>query len=300
MGTKKRSRIFLSSGLQYPWNHHPGRRKNSSLGRIFIPIFHFGKAMKLQNKVAIITGAGRGLGRSIALLFGKEGAKVVLAARSGEEIEHVATELRVLRKEAISVPADVSDETQVKQMVKKALETYGTVDILVNNAGARGPIAPIHEIPLAEWDQTLRINVTSAFLCVKAVLPVMIQKKEGKIINVATTLTPRPNLTPYMVAKAAMIHFTKQLSREVKEYNIQANCIHPGVMDTRMQEEIRKAGPKAIGTDMFERLKEEGMLHTPDEPAKLVLFLASKAADGITGEYLSFDDKETKFLISQM
>ncbi len=256
--------------------------------------------MKLQNKVAIITGGGRGLGRSIALLFGKEGAKVVLAARNRDEIDHVATELRVLRKEAIAVPADVSDETQVIQMVEKALEAYGTVDILVNNAGVRGPIAPIHEIPLAEWDQTLRINLTSAFLCVKATLPVMIRKKEGKIINVATTLTPRPNLTPYMVAKAAMIHFTKQLSRELKKYNIQANAIHPGVMDTRMQEEIRKAGTKAIGTDMFERLKEEGMLRAPDEPAKLILFLASNEADGITGEFLSFDDKETKFLLSQM
>ena len=256
--------------------------------------------MKLENKVAVVTGGGRGLGLSIALLFGREGAKVVLVARNKDEIEHVATELRVRRKEAIALPADVSDEGQVIQMVKKALEAYGTVDILVNNAGARGPIAPIHETSLADWEQTIKGNLTSAFLCARSVLPAMMEKKGGKIINVATTLTPRPNLTPYMVAKAGMIFFTKQLSREVKEYNIQVNCIHPGVMDTRMQEEIRKAGPKAIGTDMFERLKEEGMLHTPDEPAKLVLFLASKAADGITGEYLSFDDKEVKFLISQM
>ncbi|NWF53415.1 MAG: SDR family oxidoreductase [Syntrophaceae bacterium] len=256
--------------------------------------------MRLQNKVAIITGAGRGLGRSIALLFGKEGARVVLAATHPEEIEHVATELRVLRKQVLAVPTDVSDEEQVNRMVRKALDSFGTVDILVNNAGVRGPIAPIHEIPIAEWDHTLRVNLTSAFLCTKAVLPTMIEKKQGKIINIATTLTPRPNLTAYMVAKAGMIHFTKQLSREVKEHNIQANCIHPGVMDTRMQEEIRQAGPKAIGTDMFERLKEEGMLRSPDEPARLVLFLASRAADGITGEYLSFDDKETKFLISQM
>jgi 3-oxoacyl-[acyl-carrier protein] reductase len=256
--------------------------------------------MKLQNKVAIITGGGRGLGRAVALLFAKEGAKVVLAARSLEEIEHVATELRALRKEALPVPADVSDEGQVREMVKRTLEAFGTVDILVNNAGARGPIAPIHEIPLAEWEQALKVNLTSAFLCSRAILPTLMEKKKGKIINVTTTLTPRPNLTPYMVAKAGLIHFTKQLSRELKEYNIQVNSIHPGVMDTRMQEEIRKAGAKAIGTDMFERLKEEGMLHTPDEPAKLVLFLASRAADGITGEYLSFDDKEVKFLISQM
>jgi NAD(P)-dependent dehydrogenase (short-subunit alcohol dehydrogenase family) len=255
--------------------------------------------MKLQGRVAIITGAGRGLGRSIALALGKQGARVVLAARTSEEIDHVVEELRSLKKEAVAVPTDVSNEDQATNLAKRTVEAFGTIDILVNNAGARGPVGPIHQISLAEWEQTLRVNLTGAFLCTKAVLPFLMEKREGKIINVATTLTPRPNLTPYMVAKAGLIHFTKQLSRELKDYNIQVNAIHPGVMDTRMQEELRRAGAKAIGTDMFERLKEEGILHLPDEPAKLVLFLASSAADGITGEYLSFDDKEVKFLISQ-
>jgi NAD(P)-dependent dehydrogenase (short-subunit alcohol dehydrogenase family) len=255
--------------------------------------------MKLQNKVAMITGGGRGLGRSVALAFGKQGARIVLAARTQDEIDHVAEELRSLKREVIAIPTDVCDEIQVNQLVKKTLEAYGTIDILVNNAGARGPIGPIHEISLSDWEWTLQVNLTSAFLCTKAVLPVLMEKKEGKIINVATTVTPRPNLTPYMVAKAGLISFTKQMSRELKDFNIQVNAIHPGVMDTRMQEEIRMAGAKAIGTDMFERLKEEGILHPPDEPAKLILFLASRSADGITGEYLSFDDKEVKFLISR-
>jgi NAD(P)-dependent dehydrogenase (short-subunit alcohol dehydrogenase family) len=256
--------------------------------------------LKLPGKVAVITGAGRGLGRAVARAFTKEGAKVVLAARNREEIAHVAEELRALKREALAIPTDVTDEEQVKQLVRKALEAYGTVDILVNNAGSRGPIGPIQEISLEDWEDTLKANLTATFLCSKAVLPTLMAKKQGKIINVATTSTPRPNLTPYMVAKAGVAYFTKQLSREVKDFNIQVNAIHPGVMDTRMQEEIRKAGAKAIGTDMFERLKEEGILHPPDEPAKLLLFLASPAADGITGEFLSFDDKEVKFLIAQL
>jgi len=255
--------------------------------------------MKLRDKVAIITGAGRGLGRAVALAFGKEGARVVLAAKTRGQVEHVAEELRSLKRDGLAIPTDVSDEGQVNQLVKKTLETYGTIDILVNNAGTRGPIAPVGQIPLDEWEKTLRINLTSAFLCSRAVIPVMMAKKAGKIINVTTTLTPRPNLTPYMVAKAALTHFSKQLSRELKDFNIQVNAIHPGVMDTEMQAEIRKAGSKAVGTDMFERLKEERMLHPPEEPASLVLFMASAAADAITGEFLSFDDREVKFLISQ-
>lgn len=254
----------------------------------------------LKDKVAIVTGAGRGLGRSVALAFARQGAKVVLASRSRDEIDHLAQQLRALRKETIAVPTDVSEEDQVNRMVDKTLEAYGTVDILFNNAGVRGPIGPIQQISLSDWEQVLKINLTSAFLCSKAVLPAMMEKRGGKIINVATTMTLRPNLTPYMVAKAGLIHFTKQLARELKDYNIQVNCIHPGVMDTRMQEDIRKAGTRAIGTDMFERLKEEGLLKSPDEPAKLILFLASAAADGINGEYLSFDDKEVKFLISHL
>ena len=256
--------------------------------------------MKLSDKVAIITGGGRGLGRSVALAFGKEGAKVVLAARTKEQIDHVVEEIRALKGHALAVKADVSDEEQVHHMVQRTFEEFGTVDILVNNAAGRGRIGPVWEVPLDEWRYTMRVNVTGAFICSKAVLPIMMEKKAGKIINIATTMTPRPNMTPYMVAKAALVHFTRQLAREVKEYNIQVNAIHPGVMDTRMQEEIREAGVKAIGTDMFHRMKEEGILHSPDEPARLVVFLASGAADGITGEFLSFDDAEVKVLISQI
>ena len=255
--------------------------------------------MKLQDKVAIVTGGGRGLGRSIALAFGKEGARVVLAARTEKEIEHVAEELRALKRDVIAVKTDVTVEEEVANLVEKTLQEYGAIDILINNAGERGHIGPVCELSVEQWDYIIRANLTSAFICSKSVLPVMMENRYGKIINIATTTTPRPNLTPYMVAKAGLIHFTKQLAREMKDFNIQVNAIHPGVMDTRMQKEIRKAGADAIGTDMFERMKEEGILKSPDEPAQLVLFLASRVADGITGRFLSFDDTEVKFLVSQ-
>ena len=255
--------------------------------------------MKLQDKVAIVTGGGRGLGRSIALAFGKEGARVVLAARTEKEIEHVAEELRALKRDVIAVKTDVTVEEEVANLVEKTLQEYGAIDILINNAGERGHIGPVCELSVEQWDYIIRANLTSAFICSKSVLPVMMENRYGKIINIATTTTPRPNLTPYMVAKAGLIHFTKQLAREMKDFNIQVNAIHPGVMDTRMQKEIRKAGADVIGTDMFERMKEEGILKSPDEPAQLVLFLASRVADGITGRFLSFDDTEVKFLVSQ-
>ncbi|NQU04127.1 MAG: SDR family oxidoreductase [Syntrophaceae bacterium] len=255
--------------------------------------------MKLQDKVAIVTGGGRGLGRSIALAFGKEGARVVLAARTEKEIEHVAEELRALKRDVIAVKTDVTVEEDVANLVEKTLQECGAIDILINNAGERGHIGPVCELSVEQWDYIIRANLTSAFICSKSVLPVMMENRYGKIINIATTTTPRPNLTPYMVAKAGLIHFTKQLAREMKDFNIQVNAIHPGVMDTRMQKEIRKAGANVIGTDMFERMKEEGILKSPDEPAQLVLFLASRVADGITGRFLSFDDTEVKFLVSQ-
>jgi len=255
--------------------------------------------MKLQDKVAIVTGGGRGLGRSIALAFGKEGARVVLAARTKKEIEHVAEELRALKRDVIAVKTDVTVEEDVANLVEKTLQECGAIDILINNAGERGHIGPVCELSVEQWDYIIRANLTSAFICSKSVLPVMMENRYGKIINIATTTTPRPNLTPYMVAKAGLIHFTKQLAREMKDFNIQVNAIHPGVMDTRMQKEIRKAGADVIGTDMFERMKEEGILKSPDEPAQLVLFLASRVADGITGRFLSFDDTEVKFLVSQ-
>lgn len=255
--------------------------------------------MKLQDKVAVVTGSGRGLGRSIALVFGKEGARVVLAARTGREINHVAEEMRALRRDVIAVKTDVTKEEDVGNLVERTLQEWGKIDILVNNAGDRSYIGLVFELSLDLWEYALKVNLTLAFICSKAVLPVMMKNRYGKIINIATTTTPRPNLTPYMVAKAGLIHFTKQLSRELKDFNIQVNAIHPGVMDTRMQKEIRKAGAAAIGTDMFERMKEEGILRSPDEPAQLVLFLASRVADGITGRFLSFDDIEVKSLVSQ-
>ncbi|MBM4315700.1 MAG: SDR family NAD(P)-dependent oxidoreductase, partial [Deltaproteobacteria bacterium] len=135
-----------------------------------------GEVMNLKDKVAIITGAGRGLGRSVALAFGRQGAKIVLAARGREEIDQLVEQMRALRRDVVAIPTDVSDEVQVNRLIEGTLAAYGTVDILVNNAGLRGPIGPICSASLSGWEEVMRANLTSAFLCSRAVLPTMMAK----------------------------------------------------------------------------------------------------------------------------
>jgi NAD(P)-dependent dehydrogenase (short-subunit alcohol dehydrogenase family) len=163
--------------------------------------------MKLDGKVAIITGGGRGIGRVIALRYAAEGASVVISGTSKEAVEQTARDIQESGARALAVIADVSDEEAVKQLIARTYETFGRIDILVNNAGVAGPTAPIVQVTREEWEQTMAINMTGAFLCAKYALPQMIEQQSGRIINITSIAGLRAYAlrSPYCASKWAMI-----------------------------------------------------------------------------------------------
>ncbi len=260
--------------------------------------------MRLKDKTAIVTGGGRGLGRAAALALAQEGANVTVAARTVTEIERVAGEIRTLGRPALAIRTDVSDATAVKGMVGETVDQFGTVNILVNCAGVIGPIGLVSQIRAEEWESAINVNLTGTFLCCQAVLGPMMAQKKGKIVNVSSGIGTRvyPRFTAYGVSKAGVNYFTKTLAAEVQEFNIDVNAMNPSVTETRMQEEIRAVPLEFIGQQHFDRfhgLWEKGQLYPPEEPARLILFLASPASDGLTGQYLSFSDEKVQAMIAQ-
>jgi 3-oxoacyl-[acyl-carrier protein] reductase len=246
--------------------------------------------MRLERKVAIVTGAGRGIGQVIALALAGEGASTVLVSRTLSEIEGTAAQVQALGCETLAIQVDVSSQTDVTRMINETTQTFGTVDILVNNAGIQGPIGPLVENDVDGWVQTVMINLVGTFLCCQAVLPVMIRQRRGKIINLSGggATGPRPNFSAYAASKAAVVRLTETLAEEVKPYNIQVNAIAPGAAATRMQDEIVAAGVAAgeqAVTEAQRVLGSGGM--ALDMPADLAVFLASDDSDGLTGKLIA-------------
>jgi len=253
--------------------------------------------MRLENRVAIVTGGGRGIGKAIALAFAREGAQLVLADTL-PEAQAVAKAVQALGRQALAVKADVSRRRDVEAIVAAALAEFGRVDILVNNAGVQPPIGPLWENDPEEWLNTILVNLGGVFLCCRAVVPVMIQRGGGKIVNLSGggATSARPRFTAYASSKAAVVSLTETLAHEVKEYNIQVNAIAPGAVNTRLTDEILAAGA-AAGEETLERTrrqKETGGV-PPDKAAALAVFLASDESDGLTGRLISavWDDWES-------
>jgi len=246
--------------------------------------------MKLDNKIAIVTGAGRGIGKAIALSLAREGAHVVVLSRTLSEIEQTAAEIEALGRRALAVKADVSDREDVNNMVQSAIQEFGKVDILVNNAGIQGPIGSLVENEIDHWIQTIYVNLIGVFLCSRAVLPIMMERRQGKIINLSGggATSPRPYFSAYGAAKAAVVRLTETLAEEVKEYNIQVNVIAPGTVNTRMLEEVLAAGG-ATGdktrAGAIPQLQSAG--GSPEKAAALAVFLASDESDGLSGRLIS-------------
>lgn len=191
--------------------------------------------MKLEGRVALVTGAGSGIGKAISLAFAREGASVGVNDRTEKRTLGTVEEIRSLKQRAISAPADVSREDPVRHMVDATLEEFGRIDVLVNNAGVFDQ-SPLVDMPMEMWDRMIEVNLRSVFLCARLVLPSMIERRAGRIINVTSQLGIKgaAELTHYCAAKAGIIGFTKALALEVAEHGITVNSIAPGPIETNL------------------------------------------------------------------
>jgi 3-oxoacyl-[acyl-carrier protein] reductase len=243
--------------------------------------------MELSNKVALVTGAARGIGRAIALRLAKEGADVVVndIPAADEALEGVAAEIKALQRRSLAVTADVSSTEDVNRMMETAINTMGRVDILVNNAGVTRD-SLVMRMTDQDWDTALNIDLKSVFLCTRAVLRPMLKQRWGRIISLASVVGIIGNAgqANYASAKAGVIAFTKSVAKEVASRGITANALAPGYIDTRMTQ--------ALDEKQADELKKKiplGFVGEPDDVAAAVAFLASEDARYITGQVLNID-----------
>lgn len=248
--------------------------------------------MKLANKVAIVTGASRSLGKGIALRFAEEGARVVVNYLSNEIMANtVVGEITRKGGHAFAYQADVADESQVYAMVEETVKRYGTIDILVNNA-AVDPRQKWNEISVADWDYVMTNNVRSQFICCKAVYPSMKKQRYGKIINVSsvTFWIGKTNYVHYVASKGAIVGFTRALAREVGADNITVNCLTPGAVKT--ETELLKLGSIEAQQEASEQVIELQSIPRRQLIADIegaFVFLASSDSDFITGQTINVD-----------
>jgi len=239
--------------------------------------------MKFQDKVAMVTGAGGGIGRAIALALAKEGADLAVNDIALEPLNKVAEEIKALGSKVFVKKADVTSSSEVREMVKNTLDEFGGIDILVNVAGGSGEKrAYFHEIPEHVWNPVIDLNLKGTLLCCHAVINHMIQKGRGKIINIASVagmIGSSVGMVPYSAAKAGVIGFTKALAKELGPLGINVNCVSPGPTATQLLLRHGEETAKKLGTLNY--LKRLGK---PEEIANLVVFLASDEASYIVGQ----------------
>jgi len=244
----------------------------------------------LKGKVAIITGARRGMGKAHALAFARAGTKVVVSDISLEDCQKVVEEIEREGGEAMAVKCDVSKKEEAEEMVKKTIEKFGKIDILVNNAGIC-QFKPFLELTEEDWNRTLDINLKGYFLCAQAVAKEMVKQKSGVIINIASVAMGQvgvgfPALVHYCASKGGVVAMTEALALELAPYNIRVNAISPGAIETPMIDPL-KADPKLI-EGVLTRIPMH-RVGKPEEVSNLVLFLASDVSSYMTGSNVIID-----------
>ena len=250
--------------------------------------------MILKEKVAFISGGGRGLGRSIALSMAREGARVVIMSRTAEDLREVVSLIRGSGGEGDFCEGDVSKPEDVSRGIDQAVRDHGGLDILVNNAAVMGPARFLDDADEVAWQKTMNTNLYGTFLCCRAAGFAMRERWSGKVINISSGLGQMafPRFCAYAVSKAGEIQMTRSLAEEWRPMNIQVNAIDPGLLDTGLQEGVRGLGPGVLGKelhDLFAEYKEKGLLKDPERVAPLAVYLASPSSEHLSGHFGTLD-----------
>lgn len=248
----------------------------------------------LKNKVALITGASRGIGRATALALARAGAAVVLVARSKDEIGSVADEIKHQGGRALAIPTDVSHVSQVDHLLVLTLRAFGGVDILVNNAALIQPLGKVWETSPLAWQKLIAVNVIGPYLCARAVLPHMLEKGAGRIINISSGAADRDitAASAYCASKAALERFASTLAAEVEDAGVAVTVFRPGIVDTPMQANMRNAPDHVFPlASVWQSWYDQAQLRPPEEPAQAIVWLASRFAQETNGQQFSIDDE---------
>ncbi len=249
--------------------------------------------MKLDGRVAIVTGGSRGIGLAIAQALGAEGARVAVASRTQRELDAARARLEGAGVQAMALATDVAKLADVEALVDAVATRWGRVDVLVNNAGVNGAIGRVDECDVAEWKLAYEVNVFGTMHACRAVLPRMRAQRSGVIVNLAGGGVGGPGVAPrvsaYASSKAAIVQLTEALAREVADDGVRVNAIAPGAVVTEMTAAVVAAGPDKAGKELYERTLKQRQSggEPPDLAAKLVVWLASDASGALTGKMFS-------------
>ncbi len=249
--------------------------------------------MRLKDKIALITGSTSGIGEAAAKIFAREGARIIIVGRNQQSASRIASEIEKAGGEAFFVKADVSQASEVQAMAREAIEHWGRVDILVNNAGgARGGRGSVTEVSEPGWSTVLQTNLQGVFLVCKAILPSMVERGGGVIVNTASSygLVGSKNQAAYCAAKGGVVALTREMAIDYAAHNIRVNCVCPGAILTPLIEDyiVSTPDPDQARSFLGDRCPQ-GRMGTPEEVANAMLFLASDESAYITGVALPVD-----------